>query len=90
MLEVYIVMKSAGFPETSLHIYQTAIHRISQNYNFVWFLQQNPPSSSAEFKKRVELYLYTPLLPGLRGLLQGEHYLLNFNNMSWPETYRAD
>ena len=26
-------MESAGCPETSLHIYQTEIHRISQNYN---------------------------------------------------------
>jgi len=40
MLEVYIVMESASSPETFLHIYQTEINRISQNYNLVC-LQQN-------------------------------------------------
>jgi len=30
----------------------------------------HPPSSSAQFKERVELYLYSPM--GLHGLFQGE------------------
>jgi hypothetical protein len=34
----------------------------------------HPPTSSAELKERVELYLYSPL--GLRGLFWGELYLL--------------
>jgi hypothetical protein len=38
----------------------------------------HPPSSSAEVKERVQLYLYSPL--GLRGPFQGElyFYLLPF------------
>jgi len=35
----------------------------------------HPPPSSAEVKKRVELYLYSPSL-GLRGLFQGEIYFI--------------
>jgi len=37
------------------------------------FDTDHPPPSNAEVKKRVELYLYSPL--GLRGLFYGELYL---------------
>jgi hypothetical protein len=37
----------------------------------------HPPSSSAEVKKRVDLYLYSPL--GLHGLLYGELYVSTDN-----------
>jgi hypothetical protein len=33
----------------------------------------DPPTSSAEVKERIELYLYLPV--GLRGLLLGDLYL---------------
>ena len=36
----YIMMHSAGSPETSLHIYQTDKNRISQNYNFICLQQK--------------------------------------------------